>query len=181
MSVIYEESRTIGLREPVAGLRVMGRTLPTPLINVATRRKLGFRALLVVCALQIAITGVGCSGSSGPQRFDVSGTVKLDDKLVPKGVLTLVPTGGTQGPSAGSEIVDGKFHIPKIKGPVAGEYTFQFTGASDIPSGEYVVIRGNIKEALMVPVFPDKYGLASTETRKIGPDSTKFDFELSSK
>ena len=138
-------------------------------------------ALWHICIVLITVLVAGCSGSQGPQRFDVSGMVTLDGQPVPKGMLTLVPATNTMGPAAGCDIIDGKYHIAKAKGPIAGEYIFQFTGASDKPSGQFLEIKGGVKEALMLPIFPDKYGSSSTEVRKIDKDSHSFDFNLTSK
>ena len=168
------------LRELASSARValLASIVESPARAACRTRRIS--AVLLGGIAIVALTAVGCSGSKGPQRFEVSGTVKLDGQPVPKGLLALVPDSNTQGPTVGGEIIDGKYLIPKAKGPIAGDYIFQFTGMSDKPSGEIMEIKGGVKQALMLPVFPHKYGDASKEVRKIGPDSTKFDFELKS-
>ena len=159
----------------------LARRLPAAISTVRTvHRTHRFRPLIAACAAAIVFSTLGCSGSSGPQRFEVSGTVKLDGQSASKGSVMLVPTASTAGPSVGSEIVDGKYLIPKAKGPIAGEYIFQFTGASDKPSGEFVQTKLGAREQLMLPLFPNKYGPESTEKRTIGLGSTTFDFDLKS-
>ena len=64
----------------------------------------------------------GCSGRGGPERASVSGSVTLDGQPVTDGLITLYPAGGTNGPSVGGSIQDGRYSIAAAKGPYLGRY-----------------------------------------------------------
>ncbi len=85
-------------------------------------------SVLILCSL------VSCSGSSGPQAYDLSGTVTFDGKPVGSGRITLVPDQqkGNPGPAGYAEIVAGKFDTRQSgRGTVGGPHTVQIDGYSD--------------------------------------------------
>ena len=69
-------------------------------------------------------------------RQAIEGTVTLDGKPLEKGQITFVPQGDTKGPTAGAEIVGGKFAIPAAGGPLAGKFRVEITAAR--PGGRKV-------------------------------------------
>ena len=62
----------------------------------------------------------GC-GDTGPQRFAIKGTVKLDGRPVNNATLILTPTGA--GLAAAATIRDGAFELPAEVGPSSGDFT----------------------------------------------------------
>ena len=70
----------------------------------------GFAA--VAAAIAAALLICGCGGAGG--RQSIEGTVTLDGKPLEKGQITFVPQSGTQGPTAGAEIIAGRFAIPAL-------------------------------------------------------------------
>ena len=87
----------------------------------------------VVPAAVLLFCIAGCWYEGGPQRGEVSGTVKFNGELIPEGAISFFPTDGTKGPEAGAVITNGKFHISRAEGPVVGKHTvelkyFGFTG-----------------------------------------------------
>ena len=60
-----------------------------------------------ICVVVVAITG-GC-GPSGPERAVLSGTVAYQGEPVKKGVIRFIPIKGTEGPSWGANIIDGRY------------------------------------------------------------------------
>lgn len=69
---------------------------------------------------------LGCGQKTdGPERFDVSGTVTYEGKLVPYGSIQFMPdtSQGNDGPSGFSTIVNGKYDTAlQGKGTVGGPH-----------------------------------------------------------
>lgn len=66
-------------------------------------------------------------GSEENGRVPVKGTVTYDGAPVEWGSIALRPTRDTQGPAAGTDIVDGRFAISASEGPATGAYTARIT------------------------------------------------------
>lgn len=132
---------------------------------------------VVVC---LVATFSGCGSSSGPKRASVSGTVKLDGTPIERGVLSLVPTGDTKGPTAGAEVVNGKYSIAEAGGPVLGQYRVEITASRKTgrtrDEGGMV---GKIEETEQY--LPAKYNTASELKLEVKAGSNKGDFDLTSK
>lgn len=93
-------------------------------------------SLLIVLSLL-----TGCSDNSGPQRYEVSGSVTFDGKPVPKGFVTFSPDteAGNSGPGGGAEIRDGVYRTADGKGVVGGPHRIRiigFDGMARTESGE---------------------------------------------
>lgn len=76
------------------------------------------RAALVVTAL-MAITCVGCGRSSGPPRYDYSGSVTYGGDPVPGGRILFTPENGV---ASVAEISNGKYQTRENKGAVGGPH-----------------------------------------------------------
>ena len=76
-----------------------------------------------ICAIGV-LPLLGC-GHGG--RMSVEGTVTLDDRPLKNGAIQFRPLAGTNGPTAGAEIVDGKFVVPARGGPFAGKFRVEIT------------------------------------------------------
>lgn len=134
------------------------------------------RLFLALAAAGLLLTG--CSGS-GPQRAEVSGVVKINGKLVAEGSINFYPVEGTTGPEAGAAIKDGKFHIPRDKGPVVGKNrvelkAFQKTGKKiqdpTAPAGTLTDEIANI--------FPPEFNTSSTLFREVTAEENVFEFDI---
>lgn len=79
----------------------------------------------LVCAIILPIL-VGCGGNG---RISVEGIVTLDGQPLEQGSIEFDPLPGTPGPTAGGEIVNGKFAIPAARGPLAGRFTVRIKSA----------------------------------------------------
>lgn len=106
------------------------------LMAMLRRLSIGGASMLMVLALL-----PGCSGNSGPQRYDVSGSVTFDGKPVPKGFVTFYPDteAGNRGPGGGAEIRDGVYQTADGKGVVGGPHRIRiigFDGMARTESGE---------------------------------------------
>ena len=76
--------------------------------------------LSALIALLIAVTG--CGGGDELNRVEVQGDVTVNGVPVKAGRVNFIPDQGTRGPASGSGIIDGKFVIPRDRGPVPGKY-----------------------------------------------------------
>lgn len=91
------------------------------------------RPVIAVCvAILWTIPSVGCRKATGPERFDVEGTVTFDGQPVPTGLLVLEPDAskGNGGPVSVLEISNGRFDSrqPGAKGPLQGPLIARITG-----------------------------------------------------
>jgi len=78
--------------------------------------------------LSLAVLLAGCGGSP---RLAVTGTVTLDGTPLKEGYIQFRPLPGTPGPTAGAEIVDGRFSIAEEKGTFAGTFRVEITAMRD--------------------------------------------------
>jgi hypothetical protein len=95
---------------------------------VGKRRQQAMRSTVRCGALWIIALVAGCGTDEGPERAAVSGTVKVDGEPLAQGAITFQPTEGTEGPSAGGAVTDGKFDIPRENGVVVGKNRVEITG-----------------------------------------------------
>jgi len=123
----------------------------------------------------------GCGGVSG--RGAVSGKVTLDGQPLAEGVITFVPTGSTQGPSAGAEIREGRYDIPADTGPVVGEYRVEIRAQKK--TGKMIEVGSpeppGTKIELTVEALPAKYNTNSTLKATIKDGDNVYDFAPTSK
>ena len=103
----------------------------------------------------------GC-GHSGPQRYEVSGSVSFAGEKVPEGAVAFVPIGDTKGPKVGGNIQQGQYHIDRSGGPVAGRHRVEITC---IRKTGRQIDAGGRKIDQTVNVLPAKY---SGENVRIG-------------
>jgi hypothetical protein len=146
----------------------------------------------------------GCGRSSGIERASIQGNVTLDGDPVSSGSIRLVSLEESGGPSAGGDIVDGKYDIAREKGPSLGRHRVEvyipYNTGRKIPSpmgGAVVVTELNLddpqtnaaatnqSEAGMVDAWSDKaplkYNRESVLEVKIESGSNSFDVHMESK
>ncbi|MEZ6092337.1 MAG: hypothetical protein R3C05_30910 [Pirellulaceae bacterium] len=93
-------------------------------------KKYGPSLVMAVTAGMVLAASFGCGGANdGLQRIPISGTIMIDDQLLTDGALSLTPQ--ASGPACGASVRDGKFDIPKDRGPVAGVYHARVTMNAD--------------------------------------------------
>ncbi len=121
----------------------------------------------------------GCGGSD-VGRVGVSGTVTLDGQPLESGAILFLPKGA--GPSAGTQIENGRFSIARGDGPSPGDYrveirSFRGTGRmvpdDDLP-GQMVEFREQI--------IPARYNDASDLEATLSADRRREEltFDLQS-
>ena len=131
---------------------------------------------LLVCAIAVSVFS-GC-GHGG--RVPLEGTVTLDGQPLKEGAIQFNPLPGTPGPTAGGEIVDGKFAIIPSGGPFAGKFSVQITSAG--PTGRKVFDPPSKKMideyTQCLPARYNRQSQLQTEVTPAGPN--RFDFALTS-
>jgi hypothetical protein len=145
-----------------------------------TRQLILTRALrpwLLVLVLGL-LTLFGCSNSG---RHGVEGTVTLDGQPLPKALITFRPKPGTASPSAGANVVDGKFSIASKGGLLPGKFRVEITAMRPTNKQRTDPFSGKMV-TLDEQYIPAKYNTASELEAVIGPDAAKpLDFQLASK
>lgn len=127
--------------------------------------------------MYLSMVLAGCGAASGPQRASLSGTITLDGTALERGVISLVPIAGTKGPTAGVEIVAGKYTIAQSTGPVPGHYRVEIT--ANRKTGKIRDEGGMVgKVEVTEQYIPAKYNTASTLELDIVAGSNSRDFKL---
>ncbi len=83
----------------------------------------------VLCGILLITAGCG-RGSSGPERYTLSGTVSFKGQPVPRGDIMFVPDHEqqNQGPGSFSIIENGRYETAADKGIVGGHYVITVNG-----------------------------------------------------
>lgn len=124
----------------------------------------------------------GCGSPTGPPRGAVEGSVILDGKPLPSGSIMFRPTAGTKGPSSGTAIVDGRFHLSAIDGPVVG-YTRVEVYAPRRTGRKVPPPLRNSAETIdeIIELIPPRYNTQSTLQREVKPGNNILDFNLATR
>lgn len=143
--------------------------------------------------LAVLVTGLlaffsGCSDAEGPERFPVSGSVKLDGNELASGVIRFIPTGGTQGPAASTAVQNGKYQFSDSDGPIAGAHRVEieatehlgFAIDDEAAFAKTVMQRG--KGGLPKNPIPEVYNRQSTLQANVTADgSLEHNFDLTTR
>ncbi|HJZ58524.1 MAG TPA: hypothetical protein VKE74_26520 [Gemmataceae bacterium] len=106
----------------------------------------------------------------------VTGTVRLDDQLLPRGSIALEPIDGTPGPGGGGGINEGKYEIKQGLRP--GRYRVEIRSTITI---NRKVRNPTIPSEMVdeeVSVIPEEYNTQSSLIREVKPGSNVLDFPL---
>ena len=129
----------------------------------------------------LAIGLAGCAGDSESAgtvpRVAVSGTVTLDGKPLPQGIIQFDPEAGDAGLNVVGNVVDGQFSLDKQKGPAPGKYRVSISSRRphEIKPGE---APGGMPKSEPEKV-PAKYNTRTTLSKEITADGpNELDFPL---
>jgi len=145
---------------------------------MTNRYSLRFVWLSLLCVVTVSLGG--CRAK--PQAITVCGEVQFDGKPVERGTIDFLPVDGTHGPSAGGQIVNGRYQLSEKDGLVLnGVYSVRIvalrkTGVKTPnrldPNGPPMELERNF--------IPAKYNSESTLKIRVADvaDPTKVDFQL---
>lgn len=133
----------------------------------------------LVPALACLMILAGCGKDS--RRRGIDGTVTLDGAPLALGYISFRPKLGSPGPTAGAEIIDGKYSIAPQGGTFVGKFRVEITASR--PSGNKVPDRftGKLVEGY-VQYLPTRYNDQSKLTAEVQAEGkNQFEFTLESK
>ncbi|MCH2114103.1 MAG: hypothetical protein MK171_04240 [Pirellulales bacterium] len=106
----------------------------------------------VSTALALGSLITGCSGDSGPKRYELSGEAKVEGQPIPVGYITFTPDtkAGNSGSGTHAEIKDGRYRTEPDRGTVGGPHVVSVSGfdGKKIQHGPELNPMGK-------PLFPD--------------------------
>lgn len=90
---------------------------------------------LCLCILMMVVFSIGCGRTTGPARYDLSGTITYDGKPVPAGSILFAPdtSKGNDGPGASAEIKDGVYRTRAGYGTIGGPHLATISGYDGVP------------------------------------------------
>lgn len=127
----------------------------------------------------------GCGGDDDDlPRKSVSGTVTFEGQPLAQGRIQFEPSSPDARVTAGAEITDGRFAIPRDQGPTPGDYRIMVTSAvarksgADVAPGDEPAKRGGpMLPAPAVELIPKEYNAQTKLTAKVdarGPNVFEF-------
>ncbi len=131
-----------------------------------------------VLAMLSVVSIAGCGGGSGPELYNVQGTVKFNGEPVPYGRIEFEPdtTKQNSGGPGYADIVDGRYDTSAIggRGVVGGPHIVRITGMErkpDVDGSDEVAVA----EAPPVPMLFQRW---KTEKDFAKEDGATVDFEV---
>jgi hypothetical protein len=134
-------------------------------------------SILLVCLL---IGVAGCNSSPG--LLQVFGTVSFEGKPIEKGTIEFIPIDGTQGPSTGGSIKNGRYDVAMAHGPrEGGIYQIRITALKKTgKTAPNMFKAGGPPLELEDNFIPAKYNQQSTLKVTVTPEAASkgIDFAL---
>lgn len=123
----------------------------------------------------------GCGGNGAElNRAEVSGDVTVNGAPLEEGSIAFLPTEGTQGPSVGGTINQGRYLIPVEEGPVVGTYRVEIRATRE--TGRKIEAGPPSPPGTMIDevkaFIPAKYNAKSTLTAEIKSGTNESDYDL---
>jgi hypothetical protein len=130
------------------------------------------------CLLTILVATLGCS-SEPFERASAKGQVTFSGQPIAKGTIVFVPQGDKPGASATADVVDGKYELPKQRGPSVGTHRVEILATR---------VRGKQEAGMPYPpgtlvdmteqYIPAQFNHQSTLKVEIKAGANQHDFKL---
>ena len=130
---------------------------------------------IFLCLSVSFVCFVGCGDG---KRLKVSGEVTVDGVPVEYGSIDFRPINGTEGPTAGAAIREGKYEVPSSKGPFEGEFRVEIVAIKTMDKKTVDMVTGERLDKKSVRFLPDKYNKNSELTVELTAGKDKYDFPL---
>ncbi len=120
-------------------------------------QEMKFRFAAILCSTLFLFSGCGGNSDSGPDRFDISGTVTFKGKPVHRGTIVFSPdqSKGNAGPQGAAEIKEGKFDTSvKGKGLVGGHHIITINGFDQVDENAKPKMSSDGMMTPQKPLFP---------------------------
>ena len=128
----------------------------------------------LVCSLTLVSCFVGCGPESKVAL--ITGSVSIDGKPAPNGSISFIPVNG-QGPTAGTELKEGKF----TSQAAIGECKVEVRVSKVVGKKKLYDTPDSPVQDLMEEVLPSKYNEASELRIEIKKGKNEKDWDLKSK
>lgn len=143
-------------------------------------RQYGWRLTCLV----LLVLGIGCSSAN--ETTAVQGDVKFEGSAVERGKIVFIPVDGTNGPSAGANIGNGRYAVPGDKWGLLSDGVYLVRITAVRKTGRMEPPPPNMARFGAKPVeqeenfIPAIYNSQSTLKVRVSdlPDKTKVDFLL---
>ena len=147
-------------------------------MQMDTSRKTASLLLYLTCFTCGTLLLVACDSN---RRKPIEGTVTLDGRPMPNGQIRFIPKEGTNGPTAGAKIDEGKYSISAELGIFAGTYRVEITASR--PGGRKMPDRVTGQPVDVYKQFiPSKYNTKSELVANVTADGPNvFDFAVTAK
>lgn len=133
-----------------------------------------WRLVAALCAGLLLSSGCGDTGN----RQAIEGTVTIDGQPLDEGQITFLPQEGTEGPTAGAPVHNGKFVVAQEQGVFAGHFRVEITAVR--PTGKTIAdpetdqVIDDVEQYL-----PDRYNRESELTAEVKPgEINQLEFAL---
>ena len=141
----------------------------------------GSTILIPSLLLTVLATTPGCS-RAGKNQGAIGGEVKLDGTPVERGSIAFTPMEGTSGTATGGQIENGRYYLPRAKGPSIGwnrvEIRVPRKTGRKIPKGFGAT--GEMVEEETEAVAT-RFNSASTLKTEVAPGDNTANFDVASK
>jgi hypothetical protein len=147
------------------------------------------RSASILPSILVSLPLLGLAGCGeeavGRPREAISGTVTLDGRPLPDGMIQLIPTSAREGTVGGAAVKDGKFSIKRQEGLAPGEYRVVINsrgesgGAATHPDEAPGLVEPSDTPRDLIPARYNTDSILKAEIKTGAPNT--FDFPLKSK
>lgn len=117
-------------------------------------------------------------GCSDPGREPIRGTVTFDGTPVKKGYIQFSPMPGTQSPTTGANIVDGKYEVRASKGLFEGKFQVDIKEWRETEKKTRDLVTGESINAGIEQALPSKYNAKTELTVEVKAGTENYNFDL---
>ena len=134
------------------------------------------RSIVPISLAAAMLIIAGCGRGAG--RLPIEGAVTVDGQPLEAGYIVFFPEGPGGGPSAGAEVVDGRYRIGAAGGAFAGTFRVEITASRKTDALVYDEFSGQ-QVAEYRQFLPARYNTQTELRAEVTPGGpNRFDFEL---